>query len=367
MATYTEEELYDMDDEQLEVAMSEFTDSVTEDDTPEVDDSEQPELESEVIQDTESEEDNLDINIEGDTPTEEVVDTTPDIEVKKDLREDKVVYKANGKEYEFSDEEVRKQFPTVFGQAMNYTQKMQVIKDKRVILDALDEANLTQKDINFLIDVSKGDKAAITELIKKNGIDTLELDLEDSVYTPKEYGRSDKELEINDIVTKLESDPSFEKTKQILTKDWDPTSWDEFAKNPRLIEELNYDVANGTFDKVQSIADKIKVYDNSSKSDIEYYLDAASILDRESKESAVVESKESTFNPMLAAVDKISKELTASREANVAQVKKQEIQQKRKDAATTRKTIKSTKQDINSYMEIDDSDFDAWYKKINFN
>ena len=65
-------------------------------------------------------------------------------------------YKANGKEYEFTADEIMKRFPQVFGQAMDYTRKMQGIKPWRQTIDALEQAQLGHEDVNLMIDALRG-------------------------------------------------------------------------------------------------------------------------------------------------------------------------------------------------------------------
>ena len=81
-------------------------------------------------------------------------------------------FKANGKEYEITEDEMRQQFPKIFGQAMNYTQKMQSLSPWRKTIDAMEQAKIKHEDVNLLIDVLKGDKAALASVIKKVGVDT---------------------------------------------------------------------------------------------------------------------------------------------------------------------------------------------------
>ena len=95
--------------------------------------------------------------------------------------------KANGREYEFSDEEVREQFPKIFGQAMDYTKKMQALKPWRQSIDALESNGLSHEDVNLMIDVLKGNKDAVAAVLKRTGVDALELDVEQAVLNKEIY------------------------------------------------------------------------------------------------------------------------------------------------------------------------------------
>ena len=51
----------------------------------------------------------------------------------------------------------------------------------------------------------------------------------------------------------------------------------EITTNQMLRKLLNIDIKSGIYDKVQAIAEKLKIFDrsNMNKSDLDYYIDAA--------------------------------------------------------------------------------------------
>lgn len=51
----------------------------------------------------------------------------------------------------------------------------------------------------------------------------------------------------------------------------------EITNNRMLRKLLNIDIKSGIYDKVQAIAEKLKIFDrsNRNKSDLDYYIDAA--------------------------------------------------------------------------------------------
>jgi lipopolysaccharide export system protein LptC len=132
-----------------------------------------------------------DSEAESDTPDGESADEDEEPETEEGEAQAEVQpiqkhkFKANGREYEFSDEEVREQFPKIFGQAMDYTKKMQALKPWRQSIDALESNGLSHEDVNLMIDVLKGDKDAVAAVLKRTGVDALELDVEQSRYVPK--------------------------------------------------------------------------------------------------------------------------------------------------------------------------------------
>lgn len=203
-------DVWEMSDDQLEEAFrsakadmgSPVTDDVNEEEIgDEVLDLEQPGVDSDdngtdVIElddgnDEPVEDDALDEVAELDVvPTEE-----PTIDAIDEVQEvQKYKFKANGREYELTDEEMRTQFPKVFGQAMDYTKKTQALKPWRQTIDALESAKISHNDVSLMIDVLRGDKQAIAEVIKRTGVDALDIDTENSKYEPKSYGRDEVTL-----------------------------------------------------------------------------------------------------------------------------------------------------------------------------
>ena len=282
---------WDMSDEQLEEA---FRNAKANGDSPVTDIEIEHNNEDEDVnleQPTEDSDDNgteiVELDDGNDEPVEdEGIDesTEDEIEPTEDPKEDKIEevqevqkhkFKANGKEYELTDEEMRSQFPKIFGQALDYTRKTQALKPWRQTIDAIESAKLTHEDVSLMIDVLRGDKQAIAEVIKRTGTDALDIDTENSKYTPKSYGRDETALAIKDVIDEISADKEYEVTHKILSKEWDDKSFAEFTKDPDLIRQLHIDVKTGMYNQVQPIAEKLKVFDRGRKTDLEYYIQAA--------------------------------------------------------------------------------------------
>lgn len=376
----TDEQMFNLSDEELERA---FLEARAQDNSPETDienveydseetiDLEQPEMDSDddlVVDDV------ADTEIEADSEeTEGTPDEVPEVteeqteendeEVAPDVTETPVhKFKANGKEYTFTPEEMMTQFPKIFGQAMDYTKKTQALKPWRKTIDAIESANLSHDQINLMIDVFKGDKNAIAEVMRRTGVDALDLDTENNVYTPKDYGRDDTALAIKDIVDEISSDKEFSITQQILNKEWDDRSFSELARDPELIRLLHIDVKSGTYNKVQPIAEKLKVFDRGRQSDLEYYKQAAGEYFREVNESqrraqAIEEQRQFM-------------EAKAARQAELERVRTTQAKQEavrtqavaRKAAAPT-KSNAGTKKTVTDYLDESDEAYDDWYKR----
>lgn len=304
-------------------------------------------------------------------PDEEVAtedeDPIEDVESEEDINDEiaqkeqqELVFKANGREFKFTQDEMLEQFPKIFGQAMDYTKKTQAMKPWRKTIDAIEQAKLGHEDINLMIDVMKGNKEAIAEVLKRTGVDSLEIDTENSKYTPNDYGRDDKALAIKDIVEEISVDKEYEITHRVLSKEWDEKSFREMTEDPDLIRLLHVDVKTGMFDKVQPIADKIKVLDRGSKTDLEYYRLASIELAQQQQEAnrAAYEAER----------QKQEREARLARQVEIDRVKKTQERQKevavkaveRKAATPTTRKVPTSK--VVDYLDNSDEAFEEWYK-----
>ena len=314
--------------------------------------------EEEVVTDSEPE---VEVADEEPAEVDEQTENTEDEELPEITETPVHKFKANGKEYSFTPEEMMEQFPKIFGQAMDYTKKTQALKPWRKTIDAIESARLGHDDINLMIDVFKGDKNAIAELIKRTGVDTLDLDTENSKYVPKDYGRDDTALAIKDIVDEISADKEYETTHRILSKEWDERSFSELTKDPELIRLLHVDVKSGMYDKVQPIAEKMKVFDRGRQSDLDYYKAAA---------QEYFKAEAETQRRVKAIEDqRLAREAKLAKQAEIERVKATQIKQAAvREQAVVRKAaapVKSnagTKKTVTDYLDESEEAYDEWYK-----
>ena len=267
-------------------------------------------------------------------------------------------FKANGREYELTMDEIMAKFPTVFSQAMDYTKKTQEIKPWRKTIDALKSAQLSPEDVNLAIDVLKGDKAAISEVLKKHKLDALDIDVENSSYVAKDYGRDEKTLALNDVIEEIKTDSEYVVTSRILSEKWDDKSFKEMTEDPELIKLLHIDVKNGMFDKVQPIADKLKVFDGGRRSDLEYYMEGAKeYFARLEGERARLEAA-TTKAPA-----KVDSAKVAQIKATAKQVDDAKAKSALRKAAAVTKSMAGTAKPTN-YLDDSEEAFEEWYKNL---
>jgi hypothetical protein len=378
-----DDSLYDLSDEELEAAMQEARaqqaspDTEIEEETEgeaeeeleqpeeEVDDQDGTDTEDEDSEDNEDESDDEDeVEDETDEDSEEVESTdeadeeqpdedgtdAKDEEHEEEPKVETYKVKANGTEFDFTVDELK----LLASKGMNYTKRIQTIKPYEKKISILEEANISEDDLNLMVDVLKGDKNALASVAKRTGIDLMEVDTEDVKYQPKTYGKSEAELAIDNVVSNISQDKEYAITHHVIENQWDDASKRMFVDRPELINELHIDVVNGTFDKVSPAAMKLKVLDGGTKSDIEYYVMAGQQLNaqRLADEAKAVKAKEEekVQQDKVKEVKQVAKKRVATTKAS----------KKRKAAATTKTNAGNT---ITDYLNESDEAFEQWEKE----
>lgn len=264
-------------------------------------------------------------------------------------------FKANGQDFNFTQEEINETFETVFGQAMNYTQKMQKIAPYRKMISALESEGVTHDQLNLALDALKGDKGAIKSLLEQNKLDAYDLTSEDgetAPYVPKNYGKDESTLEIEEITGTIRNDEEFRITSDVIDNQWDAGSRQQIVSNPKMILGLHNDIKSGVYDKVAPVAMKMKVLDENSKSDIEYYMLAGQQL----AQAIASEAKQKEGQ------DKVD-ELNADAQGAESEFDKATSEAARKRSANST-GARADRKGVIDYLDDDDEAYDAWYKKL---
>lgn len=256
--------------------------------------------------------------------------------------------KANGMEFEFTIDELQKLAP----KAMDYTKKMQEIAPYRKTISALKENGLGENEVNLMIDVLKGDKAAIAEVLKRTGVDALDVEPNDAEFRPNDYGKPDHVLDIEEIVSEISVDPEYKITEQVIDRQWDSASRNMMAQNPQMIKGLHDDIKTGIYDKIAPMALKMKAMSDGTKSDLEYYIEAAS-----------------QYNASLEPVETLPQQAHERTIRTVVPNETRERQQAIKTMAPRRKAAAPTKagsgkKDVMDYLDENDEAFEDWYKQL---
>jgi hypothetical protein len=152
---------------------------------------------------------------------------------------------------------------------------MQKLAPYRRAVSALEQAGISDQDVDLFIDMKSGKKEAITKFLKDQKFDTLEFDAdESSEYIPTQYGRSEQEEKLTEVLGELSKSPVVDRVGQIVDVEWDePSRTKLIYEHPELLHQLETDVRTGVFDIVWKEAQRRKVLDGRNAPDIDYYAD----------------------------------------------------------------------------------------------
>lgn len=127
---------------------------------------------------------------------------------------------------------------------------------------------LSPEKVNYIIDVMKGNKKAISKLMKETKLDPFtDLDLEGSdSYLPNSYNITDQEIAMDEVMEEIREDGAFTETTQAIVN-MDASSQAKFFDNPDLVKILNNQIKSGDYDKIQKEIKRLKALDYLPKAD----------------------------------------------------------------------------------------------------
>lgn len=167
-------------------------------------------------------------------------------------------FKANGRDFTPTspEEAVR-----LMQMGANYTKKMQALKPNLKLLRMLENNGLLAEDqITHLIDLKKGDKAAIQKLLTDGKVDPLDLDaFAETTYKPGSHSVSDDEMAFNEVLENVLETPTGTDTVRTINGDWDEASKKELFKDPTILAAIHIQRSNGVYAKITSEIDRRKV------------------------------------------------------------------------------------------------------------
>ena len=243
-----DEELDSDEDDEEEDALVEDYDSDDEDDDTEDEDEDADEADEDDSED-------IDEESEDDTETEETSDGEA-------LETDEVDYKAfydavvnteftvNGKKSKgFSDPQKIIQSMQMAG---GFSDKMAGFKKYRPYMAPLQDRGMLEDQTKFdlAMNIIDGDKEAIKQHLEALKIDPLDLDMESIQYEGKATTASPASLVVDDAIERAKSGGYEDRFRQVIGKDWDTESFNEFVDNPQVRGDLLEHMESGAYDKV---------------------------------------------------------------------------------------------------------------------
>jgi hypothetical protein len=182
------------------------------------------------------------------------------------------------------------------------TERTANIKPLKKISQSLDRAGINEEELNFLIDIHKGDTEAIKTLLKKHSIDPLDLDLDGVAYIPKENIVDESAVDISLSLDEIKASSHYDKVKEVINR-WDSESQKALFSNIQLLKGLHDEIAVGRFDEVQKMADYNRAVGRvlNTASDLDAYI--TTLKEYEKKRPTPVQTKP-VLKPVKTAGDK---------------------------------------------------------------
>lgn len=180
-------------------------------------------------------------------------------------------FKANGRDISVKgvDDAI-----TLMQMGANYNKKMAALKPNLALLKMLENNGLlSEEKISYLIDLEKKNPDAINKLIKDSGIDPMDIDAEKaSGYKPTAYRVDEREVELDQVLDEIQETPSYNRTLEIVSKEWDAKSKQTIADSPQLLKVINNHVQSGIYDLISKEIESERVFGRlNGLSDIEAY------------------------------------------------------------------------------------------------
>lgn len=207
---------------------------------------------------------------EGDEELQEELDSDEEIDYKAQYEELLKPFKANGSEMQVQNVE---EAVKLMQMGANYNKKMTALKPNLRKMKMLENNDLFDEEkLNLMIEVAKGNTDAITKVLKDANIDPLDLNLEGSEYTPKNHTVGDNEVELDEVVSRIQDTATFADTIAIVSSKWDDTSKRSIMAKPEHLEVLNNHVANGVYDYVTKEVNRMRALGSlGNLSDLDAY------------------------------------------------------------------------------------------------
>lgn len=208
----------------------------------------------------------------GEEPEPEIKEEKPDeIDYKAAYERLTAPFKANG--HEIAVDNVDDAI-ALMQMGANYNKKMAALKPNLKMLKLLENNGLLSEDkLSFLIDLDKKNPEAIQKLIKDSGIDPLDLPADaENKYVPKKHTVDDVELELDAVLDEIQETPTYTRTLNLVSKEWDGPSKQVVANSPQILKVINNHMQSGIYDLIQKEMEKERVFGRlNGLSDIEAY------------------------------------------------------------------------------------------------
>ena len=199
----------------------------------------------------------LDTSDTDSTDTKEDTPETTEFDYESAYKKVSEPFKANGIDMQVKDPQ---DIVRLMQMGANYQKKMAQLKPNLKLIKMLEKNELLDEGkLHNLIDLSKKNPKAIAKLVEESDVDPLDIDKDvPTDYQPTNYSVTDKEYNLDAVLDEIKDTATFNKTINVLTKEWDPQSKATISEYPEIISIINAHMGNGVFEKVNAVLQQEK-------------------------------------------------------------------------------------------------------------
>ena len=281
----------------------------------------------------------LDTSKKDSTETKEDTPETTEFDYESAYKKVSEPFKANGVDMQVKDPE---DMIRLMQMGANYQKKMSQLKPNLKLIKMLEKNELLDEaKLHNLIDLSKKDPKAIAKLVKESDVDPLEIDKDaPTEYEPTNYSITDKEYNLDRVLDDIKDTETFNKTINVLTKEWDTESRSVISDQPEIIGIVNAHMANGIYDEVNVVLQQEKALGKlDGIPDVEAYRQVAEHMNK---------------NNMFKQPEPVGKSKVSSKTDEKAEADRDK---KRKAAAPVKQTTTKKAPADEDFLGLSDEDF----------
>lgn len=185
-----------------------------------------------------------------DKDKDKAVKLSPDQEAAMDFfNKVSAPFKADGREMQVRSPEdaIR-----LMQMGVNYSRRMQQMKPLRAMEQMLSQHGLNDpQKLNELIDIHKGNPAAIQKLLREKNIDPLDIDTsKDNGYKATDYRGDPKDLDFKEAIENTLAQPGGRELIADVNAEWDDNSKSALRDQPAIFQNLLEQKSSGVYGKI---------------------------------------------------------------------------------------------------------------------
>lgn len=183
-----------------------------------------------------------------------------------------------------------------FKKGMNYTQKMQELAPLRKSMSIVSSNNISEEQLNLLVEAQKGNKEAISKLISASGVDPLDIEAgEHKDYTPADYSKDEVDVDMDLVRKDIVADTEYGDYVQDAIKTMPEDMYEVVASGSGNLKALHDDVKAGIYQEVMPEVMKLQSLYGKKEPTMDTYLKVANQrLEQKRAEAPAPEQKEET-------------------------------------------------------------------------